>query len=102
MISLSSQASERLGTAGVRNGWYPPREISTIIGAEGLSDRDKVYLNNSDAFETRFIAQGETEKRKIEETLDIGWQLFANLAEEDLKLISQDFINKYHPKYRGK
>jgi V/A-type H+-transporting ATPase subunit B len=78
------------------------REISTIIGAEGLSDRDKVYLNNAEAFETRFIAQGETEKRKVEQTLDIGWQLFANLAEEDLKLIKEEFIKKYHPKYRGK
>ncbi|MCL0092476.1 V-type ATP synthase subunit B [Dehalococcoidia bacterium] len=77
------------------------REISTIIGAEGLSDRDKVYLNNADAFETTFIAQGETEKRTVEQTLDIGWQLFANLAEEDLKLISEEFIKKYHPKYRA-
>ncbi len=76
------------------------REISTIIGAEGLSDRDKVYLNNADAFETTFIAQGEYEKRTVEQTLDIGWKLFANLHEEDLKLIREEFIKKYHPKYR--
>lgn len=76
------------------------REISTIIGAEGLSDRDKIYLNAADDFETTFIAQGEYEKRKVEQTLDIGWELFAKLPEEDLKLISEDFIKKYHSKYR--
>ncbi len=76
------------------------REISTIIGAEGLSDRDKIYLGNAEAFETTFIAQGEYEKRKVEQTLDIGWQLFTRLPEEDLKLISEGFIKKYHPKHR--
>ena len=75
------------------------REISTIIGAESLSDRDKVYLANADNFEQKFIAQGELEKRKVENTLDIGWGLFSALPEEDLKLISEKFIKTYLPKY---
>ena len=33
------------------------REISTIIGSEALSDRDKIYLNYSDSFETSLLAQ---------------------------------------------
>ncbi|MFC2034264.1 V-type ATP synthase subunit B [Chloroflexota bacterium] len=76
------------------------REISAIIGAEALGEREKTYLTNSDRFETEFIAQGETEKRKVEETLDIGWKLLAALPEEDLKLVSEEYIKKYHPKYR--
>jgi len=32
--------------------------------------------------------------------LDIGWQLLAALPEEDLKLIREEFIKKYLPKYR--
>ncbi len=74
------------------------REISTIIGAEALTDRDKLYLANADAFEREFIAQGEFEARKVEETLDTGWRLFSALPEEDLKLISEEFIKKYLPK----
>jgi len=77
------------------------REISTIVGAEALSDRDKVYLRNADEFEKTFIAQGEHETRRVEHTLDIGWQLFSALPEEDLKLISEEFIKRYHPKYTG-
>ncbi len=72
------------------------REISTIIGAEALTDRDKIYLTNADRFEREFIAQGETEARKVEDTLDIGWKLFAALPMEDLKLIREEFIKKYH------
>ncbi len=75
------------------------REISTIIGADALGDRDRLYLTNADNVERQFIAQGEQEKRKVEETLDIGWKLFSTLPEEDLKLIKEDYIKKYLPKY---
>ncbi len=75
------------------------REISTIIGADALGDRDRLYLTNADDVEREFIAQGEQEKRKVEDTLGIGWKLFSALPEEDLKLISEAFIKKYHPKH---
>jgi len=78
------------------------REISTIIGAEALSDRDKLYLMNGDRFETEFICQGEFEKRRVEDTLGIGWELFSVIPEEDLKLISEELIKKYLPRYSGK
>jgi len=76
------------------------REISTIIGAESLSERDKVYLTNADNFEVEFISQGVAEKRRVEDTLDIGWRLFSALPEEDLKLISEELIRKHLPKYK--
>jgi V/A-type H+-transporting ATPase subunit B len=76
------------------------REISTIIGAEALGERDKIYLGSADEFEQRFISQGEWDKRTVEETLDIAWGLFSALPEEDLKLIKEELIKKYLPKYR--
>jgi V/A-type H+-transporting ATPase subunit B len=76
------------------------REISTIIGAEALGERDKTYLANADEFERRFIAQGEWEKRTVEDTLDTAWGLFSALPEEDLKLIKEELIKKYLPQYR--
>ncbi|MDD5591504.1 MAG: V-type ATP synthase subunit B, partial [Dehalococcoidales bacterium] len=77
------------------------REISTIIGAEALGERDRLYLNVADRFEREFISQGEGTKRKVEDTLDIGWSIFSALPEEDLKLIGEDLIKKYLPKYSG-
>jgi V/A-type H+-transporting ATPase subunit B len=76
------------------------REISTIIGAEALGERDKIYLAAADEFEQKFISQGEWDKRTVEETLDIAWGLFSALPEEDLKLIKEDLIKKYLPKHR--
>ncbi len=75
------------------------REISTIVGSEALSERDKVYLTYSDYFENTFLSQSEFERRKVEDTLDIAWGLFSALPVEDLKLISEKFIKKYMPKY---
>ena len=75
------------------------REISTIIGAEALGERDRIYLDIADRFEREFISQGEGMKRRVEDTLDIGWALFSALPEEDLKLIGEELIKKYLPKY---
>ncbi len=78
------------------------REISTIIGAEALSERDKIYLSYADSFETTFLSQSEFEKRNIANTLDIAWGLFSMLPVEDLKLIKETFIDKYLPKHLNK
>jgi len=115
-LSLSRMMKEGIGTGKTRedhNNVFMQlyaayaegcslREISTIIGAEALTDRDRIYLANADSFESEFISQGEFEGRKIEDTLDIGWNLFSALPEEDLKLISEELIRKYLPKYSKK
>ena len=112
-LSLSRMMKEGIGLAKTREdhnnvfmqsyaayseGCYL-REISTIIGSEALGERDKIYLMNADKFEKTFIAQGELEKRKVEDILDIAWELFSALPEEGLKLIREEFIKKYHPNY---
>jgi len=74
------------------------REISTIIGTDALSDRDRIYQAGAERFEQQFISQGESERRTVEETLDIAWRLFSQLPREDLKLIREEFIEKYLPK----
>jgi len=77
------------------------RELTVIVGAEALSPRDRKYLEFADKFERVFINQREDERRTIEETLDIGWELLAMLPEEDLKFPTREEILKYHPKYRA-
>jgi V/A-type H+/Na+-transporting ATPase subunit B len=75
------------------------RDISAIMGVETLSDRDKMYLSIADWFENNYIQQGERERRTIENTLKISWEMFSLLPEQDLKLISEKYIKKYLPKY---
>ncbi|MCD6323748.1 MAG: V-type ATP synthase subunit B, partial [Desulfurococcales archaeon] len=115
LLSLSRLMKDGVGPGKTRDDHYQVfmqliaaytegqylRELSAIIGTESLSEKDKKYLTFADLFERRFVNQGEYERRTIEETLDIGWDLLATLPEEDLKLIGTDTIKKYHPKYRG-
>ena len=77
------------------------REISTVIGSEALTDRDKLYLSAADRFEKEFISQDENSRRTVEETLGIAWNIFSMLPQEDLKLINEKYIKKYHPSVSG-
>ncbi|MDR0455075.1 MAG: V-type ATP synthase subunit B, partial [Treponema sp.] len=71
------------------------RNLASIIGEEELSDSDKRYLKFGEKFEQVFLTQGETENRDIGRTLDLGWQVLADLPREDLLRVNQEFIKKY-------
>jgi len=71
------------------------RSLASIIGEEGLSQRDRAYLRFGDEFEQRFINQGKDENRTIEETLEIAWNILSLLPEEDLTRIHREFLDKY-------
>jgi V/A-type H+-transporting ATPase subunit B len=76
------------------------RDLVAVVGEEALSSRDKLYLNFADAFERRFVNQGEYENRDVEQTLDLGWDLLSMLPEVELKRIDPSTIAKYHPSHR--
>jgi len=71
------------------------RNLASIIGDEELSDNDRRYLKFGDKFEQVFLTQDEYENRSIEQTLDIGWKVLAEIPREDLLRIREDFIEKY-------
>lgn len=74
------------------------RNLASIIGEEELSTADKRYLKFGDRMEKEFLTQGQYENRTIEETLDIGWRILAELPREELYRISPQYIEKYMPK----
>jgi V/A-type H+-transporting ATPase subunit B len=76
------------------------RNLASIIGAEELSERDRRYLSFADAFEGRFVGQGEDEDRSIVETLDNAWDLLSILPPEALSRVTEADIAKYH-KWEG-
>ncbi len=76
------------------------RSLAAIVGEESLSEVDRRYLRFAELFEQRFIKQGFYENRSIEETLDIAWEVLAVLPESELYRIKDEYIRKYHPKYR--
>lgn len=78
------------------------RELAVILGEAALSDLDRKYLEFADMYEEKFISQGITEDRNIEQTLDLGWELLADLPEEELKRVRPEYIEKYFKKAEKK
>jgi len=78
------------------------RGLVAIVGKDSLSDRDRKFLEFADMFEDQFVRQGKDEDRSIETTLEIGWNLLAELPEAQLTRIDRDMIAKYHPAHRTK
>jgi V/A-type H+/Na+-transporting ATPase subunit B len=56
---------------------------------------DRKFLRIANNFERKFVNQGFDEDRSIEETLDIGWELLAELSDADMKRIKPELIEKY-------
>lgn len=71
------------------------RELAVILGEAALTDIDKKFLNFAEEFERTFISQGDHENRTIEQTLDIGWDLMAQLPEAELKRIRPEYIEEF-------
>ncbi|MEA2054408.1 MAG: V-type ATP synthase subunit B [Candidatus Thermoplasmatota archaeon] len=74
------------------------RDLVAVVGEEALTERDKQYLNFSDAFEEKFVTQGNEEDRSFEETLNLGWELLSMIPKDELKKIDEKYIEKYYPK----
>jgi len=70
------------------------RRLVAIIGEAALSADDQGVLAFADRFERRFIGQGRTD-RDVERTLDLAWELFADVPVRLLKRIPQELIEKY-------
>jgi len=71
------------------------KELATILGEGALTEEDKAFAAFSDAFEDRYVRQGEYENRSIEETLDLGWELLALIPTRELKRVRDAYIEKY-------
>ena len=74
------------------------RELAVVLGEAALSETDKIFLKFADEFESKFVNQGLTENRTIEQTLDLGWKLMSMLPRIELKRVSDKNIMKYMPK----
>jgi V/A-type H+-transporting ATPase subunit B len=72
------------------------RSLAAVIGEEELSEVDKQYLAFGEAFERRFIRQGQHESRTVEETLERGWEVLSLLPREELTRVSEGVIAEHY------
>ena len=71
------------------------KELMTILGEAALSDDDKQFAKFADAFEQRYVNQGNNTNRTIEDTLNLGWELLSLLPRRELKRVKPEMIGKY-------
>jgi V/A-type H+-transporting ATPase subunit B len=74
------------------------RALASIIGEEELSTLDKLYLKFGEDFEKKFLSQGYTERRTLEEGLDLGWDVISSLPAEELFRIREEDLKKHYKK----
>ncbi|MCI1955998.1 MAG: V-type ATP synthase subunit B [Oscillospiraceae bacterium] len=72
------------------------RSLASVIGEEELSPEDKKYIEFGKLFESKFVNQGPTENRSIEQSLDLGWELLTTLPRESLDRVDDETLDKYY------
>ena len=76
------------------------RGLVAIVGKDALSKRDLQILDFAEAFEDKYVRQGIDDDRSIEDTLDIAWNLLAEVDEDILTRIDAETIKAWHPAHR--
>ncbi|MDH5597331.1 MAG: V-type ATP synthase subunit B [Candidatus Peregrinibacteria bacterium] len=71
------------------------RELAVILGEAALDETDQAYMKFAEAFEDKYIRQGEHEDRDIKRSLEIGWELLTILPRDELKRVKDEHVEKY-------
>jgi V/A-type H+-transporting ATPase subunit B len=73
------------------------RKLMAIVGEDALGELDKKYLKFAVEFEKQMI--GQSIRRTIEETLDLGWRLLGILPTAELTRVSRDQVEQYYKEW---
>lgn len=72
------------------------RGLADVVGEEELGEIDKLYMKFGEAFEHRFLNQGEYENRSIAATLDLGWEMLSLLPRNELQRLSNSLLDAHY------
>jgi len=69
------------------------RVLASVVGREGLTETDCLFLDFADRFEADFIHQQGM--RSLEAGMEIGWQLLCTLPASELHRLNDRQIEEY-------
>jgi V/A-type H+/Na+-transporting ATPase subunit B len=72
-------------------------DLADVVGVTGLTPRDRRFLTLADAFERDLLAQGRTESRTLDETLDRCWRVSALLPKRELSMVAEALVEANFP-----
>ncbi|HRZ38792.1 MAG TPA: V-type ATP synthase subunit B, partial [Candidatus Paceibacterota bacterium] len=70
--------------------------LADVIGEEELNGLDRQYMRFGEAFERRFLNQGEYENRSIQTTLELGWDVLSMLPRDELHRASDALVELHY------
>jgi V/A-type H+-transporting ATPase subunit B len=76
------------------------RRMEAVVGAEGLGDEERRWLEFADRFERELVHQAGA-RRTIEETLAVGWKLLAAFPPAALTRVKKEYVARYLPATDG-
>ena len=69
-------------------------DLAEVVGADALGDSERAYLALRAAFESELVAQGRSEARTLDETLDRGWRVASMLPRRELTMVSAETLDR--------
>jgi V/A-type H+-transporting ATPase subunit B len=68
------------------------RELADLIGAEALTETDRIYLDFEDAFYRDLVNQRPDEVRSMDDTFERAWRVVSVLPERELTMMPSESV----------
>lgn len=72
--------------------------MKAVVGEDSLTVEDKVSINFLNRFEKEFISQTPDERRTLEDSLKIAWDLLSDFPQDMLNRIPFDILEQFYIK----
>ena len=69
------------------------RILASVVGRDGLTSSDRLFLDFAELFEKEFIHQDK--ERSLEQGMEVGWQLLSQLPVSELIRLNDRQIEQY-------
>jgi V/A-type H+/Na+-transporting ATPase subunit B len=76
-------------------------DLADVVGASGLTTRDRRYLTFADVFLSGFLSQERDESRTLEETLGRAWRVASTLPRHALSMVQEALVEAHYVENRA-
>jgi V/A-type H+-transporting ATPase subunit B len=70
-------------------------QLASLIGVDALSVTERRFLEVSERFERELVAQGPTERRTLDDTLDRAWRVATTVPIRELTMVTAEQIREH-------
>ena len=71
-------------------------DLAEIVGADALSEHERLHLELAELFRRRFLSQGRNEARSLDETLARAWEVVSVLPRRELSMLPAELLDRYY------